>query len=149
MVKLFTVLFSMLIGIASATQTSVTRELTVIYKGSYDGDTIDIEYLGLPTPLNKMRVRIHGIDAPELGVRSRCPAENEMAEKAKALLIASLPSVGSNITIYNFQWDKYGGRILGDLHSVDGQDIKDIMINSTLAYAYNGEGARKDWCNSK
>ena len=125
------------------------RSLQVIYKGAYDGDTIDIEYPQLPVPLNKMRVRIHGIDTPELSIRSRCPSESDIAERAKDLLISSLPPVGSSITIFNFQWDKYGGRILGDVHTDDGKDIKDIMILSGYAYNYNGEGLRKDWCSSK
>ena len=139
------IMYSVSIGTFAAS----TTQITAIFNGVYDGDTIDIQYIGLPAPLNKMRVRIKGIDTPEIGRPSRCPLESDLAIKAKNQLVSFMPVIGQPITIYSIQWDNYGGLILGELHTVDGQNVKELMISSALAYAYAGEGQRKDWCVSQ
>ena len=78
----------------------------VVYKDVYDGDTINVIYDGLPVPLQKMRIRLAGIDTPEIGAHAHCSAEAEAAEASRDYLKSLLPPVDSVITISNYSWDK-------------------------------------------
>ncbi len=89
-----------------------------------DGDTLE---------LDGERVRIHGIDAPELkqtceryGVTWPCGAE---ARKALAKWIA-----GRDVECEGEDRDK-AGQLLAKC-SVDGQDVGDWMVSRGLAIAY-------------
>jgi endonuclease YncB( thermonuclease family) len=47
------------------------------------------------------------------------------------------------VTLYG--WDKFGGRVLGDI-IVDGQSVRAGLIANGLAREYYGE-AKQSWCN--
>ena len=42
-------------------------------------------------------------------------------------------------------WDKYGGRVLGDI-ILDGQSLRMMLIQNNLAREYYGE-EKQSWCN--
>ena len=42
-------------------------------------------------------------------------------------------------------WDKFGGRVLGDL-LLDGQSLRQMLIANGYAREYFGE-AKQSWCN--
>ena len=42
-------------------------------------------------------------------------------------------------------WDKYGGRVLGDI-ILDGQSLRALLIQNGYAREYYGE-AKQSWCN--
>jgi endonuclease YncB( thermonuclease family) len=91
-----------------------------------DGDTIVIAAPFLPLPLKpELAVRIYGVDTPEKGHRAQCPQEEHQ------------------VIIYG--WDKFGGRILGDI-LVNGQSIRQGLISNGLAREYYGD-AKQSWCN--
>jgi endonuclease YncB( thermonuclease family) len=100
------------------------------------------KYDVLPAPLNFISVRVLGVDAPEL--HGKCKAEKDKALQAKAFL-KTLIGDSKIITVTNFSWDKYGGRIDADV-SVNGKDVATEMLKSGLVVAYKG-GARRNWCN--
>jgi endonuclease YncB( thermonuclease family) len=52
------------IGLATP-QLPAIWEVKVV--GVYDGDTIRVDVPQMPEPLNHMKVRVRGIDTPELG----------------------------------------------------------------------------------
>lgn len=110
-----------------------------------DGDTIVIAAPFLPAPLKpELAVRIFGVDTPEKGHRAQCPAENERA------LVASnytkqLIAQGGKIQVTLYAWDKFGGRVLGDI-LVNGQSVRAGLIANGLAREYYGE-AKQSWCN--
>jgi endonuclease YncB( thermonuclease family) len=106
-----------------------------------DGDTIEVSaHLWVSLRLST-RVRIRGIDTPEM--RGDCPEEKALAAAARDRL-AEL--AGPSIRITNIEDDKYGGRVVADATATDGSDLAVAMIASNLARTYNGEGARADWC---
>jgi micrococcal nuclease len=108
----------------------------------YDGDTIKSTIPLLPYPLSNVSIRLKGIDTPE--IHGKCQYEKDLAQKAKARL-KDLTQNHQYIKIDNVEWDKYGGRILGDL-ILDGTNVKTLLIQEGLAREYNGE-AKKSWCN--
>lgn len=120
------------------------RYLEMEYIRVYDGDTITVNYPILPSPLNRMRVRVAGIDTPEAGDRARCPVEAEKAEAARVFL-ERLFEDQTVVRVYNFKWDKFGGRVLGDVRVPTG-DVREHMIAAGHAVRYGGTGPRRDWC---
>ena len=46
------------------------------------------------------------------------------------------------VTLYG--WDKFGGRVLGDI-LVNGQSVRAALIQNGLAREYFGE-AKQSWC---
>jgi len=110
-----------------------------------DGDTIVISAPFLPPPLKQeLAVRIYGVDTPEKGFRAKCPQEDERGKQATKFtsnMIAK--SVKRQVTIYD--WDKFGGRILGDI-ILDGHSLRAMLISNGFAREYYGD-AKGSWCN--
>ena len=110
-----------------------------------DGDTVVISASFLPAPLKpELAVRIYGVDTPEKGHRAQCPSEDQRGQAASAFtknLVAK--SVKRQATLYG--WDKFGGRVLGDI-ILDGQSLRAQLIANGFAREYFGE-AKQSWCN--
>jgi len=110
-----------------------------------DGDTIVIAAPFLPAPLKpELAVRIYGVDTPEKGFRAKCPQEDErgkLASKFTTNLVAK--SIKRQVVLYD--WDKFGGRVLGDI-ILDNQSLRGLLIANGFAREYFGE-AKQSWCN--
>ena len=107
----------------------------------YDGDTCYVIAPTLPEPLQKMSVRILGIDTPEM--RAECAEEKKLALKGREFANNMFRSA-EKIEFANLKWDKYGGRVLVDVY-LDGKLYKDEIINAGLARPYDG-GTKESWC---
>ena len=110
-----------------------------------DGDTIVIAAPFLPAPLKpQLAVRIYGVDTPEKGHRAQCPQEAQRAELASNYT-KQLIAQGGKIQVTLYAWDKFGGRVLGDI-IVNGQSVRFGLIANGLAREYYGD-AKQSWCN--
>ena len=110
-----------------------------------DGDTVEFEASFLPDPLpKKLKLRILGIDTPEKGHRAQCPREAELGEKATEMAKRLVLKANKKEIILK-EWDKFGGRVLGDL-ILDGKSMKDSLIAAGLAREYFGD-KKKSWCD--
>jgi len=109
-----------------------------------DGDTIVISARFLPAPLKpELAVRIFGVDTPEKGHRAQCPSEAQRGEAASAWT-RQLVASGTKFQVTLYRWDKFGGRVLGDI-LVDGRSVRQGLIAAGLAREYYGE-AKQSWC---
>ena len=110
-----------------------------------DGDTVEVEADYLPPQLGKkLLIRIVGVDTPEKGFRAKCGRENILSLKAKSFTEEKIKNA-KTIDIKIKSWDKYGGRVLGDV-IIDGQLLSALLLNSKFAISYNGEKKTYDWC---
>ena len=110
-----------------------------------DGDTIVIAATFLPQPLKpELAVRIYGVDTPEKGHRAQCPAEAQRGEMATQYT-KQLVQSGQRFQVTLYGWDKFGGRVLGDI-IVNGQSVRAGLIANGLAREYYGD-AKQSWCN--
>ena len=109
-----------------------------------DGDTVEFEAPFLPEPLPPvLSLRILGVDTPEKGGRAKCSSESVAGEHATEftkLAIANSRTYRIDIS----KWDKFGGRVLGDV-IIDGKSLHQMLIDNNLAREYHGE-AKKSWC---
>lgn len=109
-----------------------------------DGDTIVISAPFLPAPLKpQLAVRIYGTDTPEKGHRAQCPKEAQMGEMASQFT-KKMVEQGQQFQVVLYGWDKFGGRVLGDI-LVNGQSVRAALIINGLAREYYGE-AKQSWC---
>lgn len=111
-----------------------------------DGDTIKIILSPLKDypPLDNVSIRILGIDTPEHDWRAKCLLEKELGLKAKQHVI-DLIGNAKRIKVTNYKWDKYGGRIDGNV-SINSIDIGQSLIDNNLARPYTGKGPKSNWC---
>ncbi|TQF29297.1 nuclease [Bradyrhizobium sp. UNPA324] len=87
-----------------------------------------------------VRVRLRGIDAPEL--KASCQEELDKAEAAARALRDLLGQGG--VTISNLGPDKYG-RVLADVATRRTANLSAALLAGGFARSYNG-GHRDGWC---
>ncbi len=106
----------------------------------YDGDTFTADVDVWPGQVNRVHVRIVGIDAPEIRTRNAC--EKALAIKARDAMRGILAR--GKVTLTQIRLGKYAGRMLATV-LVDGADAGAEMIRRGLARVYHG-GKRLPWC---
>ena len=100
-----------------------------------DGDTFR---------LGKRKIRIRGIDAPEVSEKARCPKEAQMGDAAIERLLDLLNDAPFVMTgRANNSVDQYG-RELRNLESDGGRDIGEVLIREGLVRKYRGR--KESWC---
>ena len=131
------------VAIAVKTPTGATYDANILRVS--DGDTIVIAAPFLPQPLKpELAIRIYGVDTPEKGFRAQCPSEAQRGEAASAFTKAAVAQATQRQIIL-MDWDKYGGRVLGDV-LLNGQSLRQMLIAQGFAREYYGE-AKTSWCN--
>lgn len=109
-----------------------------------DGDTVAFQAPFLPAPLKpELSIRVFGVDTPEKGFRAQCESENARGQAATAFTKAAVAQATKR-QIVLMDWDKYGGRVLGDL-LLDGRSLRVMLIQNGFAREYYGE-AKQSWC---
>jgi micrococcal nuclease len=114
----------------------------------YDGDTCTIVYFTAHdncTPI-KLRLRLYGIDTPER--RGKSEKERTLALQAKKFLENAV--LNKCVYIKLFKWDKWGGRVLGELYQLQENKIVEPSVNqqlvdAKLAVQYDGRRKTMDW----
>ena len=108
-----------------------------------DGDTFEARVHLWPGHDLTTRVRLRGVDAPEL--KARCDNERVKPEAATAVLRTLLSD--RDISIWNVGPDKYFGRIVAEAGTPRTPDISNALIAKGVARAYAG-GHRDGWCSA-
>jgi endonuclease YncB( thermonuclease family) len=110
-----------------------------------DGDTVAFQANFLPPPLKQeLSIRVFGVDTPEKGHRAMCPSEDQRGQAATAFTKNAITKAQKR-QVAIADWDKYGGRVLGDI-LLDGQSLRTMLIQNGFAREYYGE-AKTSWCN--
>jgi endonuclease YncB( thermonuclease family) len=110
-----------------------------------DGDTVVIAAPFLPQPLKpELAVRIFGVDTPEKGFRGQCDSEKQRGEAA-SVFTKNLVKASTQRQVVLYGWDKFGGRVLGDI-ILNGQSLRSQLIANGFAREYYGD-AKQSWCN--
>jgi endonuclease YncB( thermonuclease family) len=139
---LLTLLLIPCLAVAQKTPKGVTYDAQIVRIN--DGDTVVIAAPFLPAPLKpELAVRIFGVDTPEKGFRAQCPQEDARGKAATEFTKSAIEaSQKRQVVLYN--WDKFGGRVLGDI-ILDGKSLRQGLIANGFAREYFGE-AKTSWC---
>jgi len=132
-----------LLAFAQKTPQGVTYDAKIVRVN--DGDTVVIAAPFLPAPLKpELAVRIFGVDTPEKGFRAQCPSEDQRGQAATAFTKNAVATTQKHQVIL-YGWDKFGGRVLGDL-ILNGVSLRAELIKNGYAREYFGD-AKQTWCN--
>ncbi len=132
-----------LVAFAQKTPQGVTYDAQIVRVN--DGDTVVIAAPFLPAPLKpELAVRIFGVDTPEKGFRAQCPSEDARGQAATEFTKKAV-SASTQRQVVLYGWDKFGGRVLGDI-ILNGQSLRTMLIKNGFAREYFGE-AKQSWCN--
>jgi endonuclease YncB( thermonuclease family) len=111
-----------------------------------DGDTVEFSAPFLPAPLKpKLAVRVFGVDTPEKGFRAKCESEAKRGADATAFT-KKVISESKTARVAIIDWDKFGGRVLGDIILDNNVSLRGLLIQNGFAREYYGE-AKQSWCN--
>jgi endonuclease YncB( thermonuclease family) len=128
---------------AQKTPQGVTYDAQIIRVS--DGDTVVISAPFLPAPLKpELAVRIYGVDTPEKGFRGQCESEKQRGEAASQFTKKAV-SASTQRQVVLYGWDKFGGRVLGDI-ILNGRSLRTMLITNGFAREYYGD-AKQSWCN--
>jgi endonuclease YncB( thermonuclease family) len=106
-----------------------------------DGDTFEARVRVWPGLDVDTKVRLRGIDAPEL--HARCADEHTKAEAARVALETILAEGG--VALSRVGIDKYGGRVDAVASTRTTADVSTAMLGGGWARNYDG-GRRGTWC---
>lgn len=105
-----------------------------------DGDTVQMVVKRGDNWFESHRVRLSGIDAPEIHPKKDSKTYNEEKEagfKSKKALEDKLASDGNFVKVDFDKDDKYGRR-LGTLFTRKGENLNQWMLDNGYAYSYDG-----------
>lgn len=109
-----------------------------------DGDTLVVDAFIWPnTRASDVSIRIRGIDTPER--RGKCSQERALAKQATDIMAQTF-APGQQVYITQVETGKYGGRYIASVRSLAGLDWAAFIQRQGLAAAYEGRGAKQDWC---
>lgn len=106
-----------------------------------DGDTFEAKVHLWPGLDLMTRVRLRGIDEPEL--KASCAQEARLADAA-TLALRKLLEEG-DVAIYNIGPDKYSGRVVADAATRRTPNISAALLKAGHVRSYQG-GRRDGWC---
>jgi endonuclease YncB( thermonuclease family) len=109
-----------------------------------DGDTFEARVHVWPGLDVTTKVRLRGIDTPEL--KAKCPQELRQAEAAREALRALLAD--GEVGIFGVGLDKYAGRVVADAATKTTPSVSQALLASGLARQYAG-GRRAGWCEAR
>ena len=142
--KKFLLLLALLPCLAFAQKEKAGVTYDVVLTRVIDGDTVAFQANWLPEPLKKeLSIRVFGVDTPEKSFRAKCPSEAARGEAATAFTKQTI-NASTKRQIIMMDWDKYGGRVLGDV-LLDGKSLRQQLIANGFAREYYGE-AKTSWC---
>ncbi len=107
-----------------------------------DGDTIEARVHVWMGQELVTRVRLKNIDAPE--IKGACGHERDMALASRDRLAALIAA--PDIMLVDVRPDKYFGRVVARVLTMDGTDAGARLLSDGLARPYGG-GRRDSWCD--
>src|SRR5262245_45649540 len=91
-----------------------------------DGDTFEARVQVWPGLALTTKVRLRGIDAPELN--GRCAEERSKGEAARAALTAIVAE--PDLLVFRISLDKYGGRVLAAAATARTPDVAEALLST-------------------
>jgi endonuclease YncB( thermonuclease family) len=124
---------------------SIVAALRAVYPAEVlrvlDGDTFEARVRLWPGLESVIKIRLRGIDAPEM--KARCEEERSKALAARDALQAILDQ--GEVGVSAVTLDKYGGRVVADASTRATPDVSAALLGANLVRSYSG-GRRETWC---
>lgn len=111
----------------------------------HDGDTVDVDLdLGFDITFH-IALRIFGVDCPELNTSAGKKVRDILTES-----LAMMRDRGIALHVSSNEWDKYGGRVVGDiLLGLSQTPISSRLLLLKLAQPYTGDVKKTPWTDAE
>ncbi len=111
----------------------------------YDGDTFTV-LIPFGGEFLKLKIRLLGIDTPELNPRGKGTTETITEKEAAKVVRDNVKELilGKQMNVKLTKWDKYGGRVNGELYISGDYTLSDHLYIKGYAKKYNG-GKKEEW----
>jgi micrococcal nuclease len=116
-----------------------TKKYSIQLNRVIDGDSLDIDIdLGFGIVLQNRRLRLEGVDTPEL--RTSDEEEKQFGLRAKSFVVDWCSKRNLNLVVKNHgdEYDKFG-RILGQVEDNEGNNLVTDIISNYHGVAYHGQ----------
>lgn len=118
-----------------------------------DGDTIELGVELWPGLVQRVNIRLDGINTPEKRINTKKIKDQGKRDRAICEKIAGVAATEftqafvekGSITVDDVRNGKFAGRVLGNVF-VDGNSLADALLASGHARLYGG-GKRQPWCD--
>ncbi|MBL4781757.1 MAG: thermonuclease family protein [Porticoccaceae bacterium] len=118
-----------------------------------DGDTIELGVELWPGLIQRVNIRLDGINTPEKRINTKKIKDQGKRDRAICEKIAGVAATEftqafvekGSITVDDVRNGKFTGRVLGNVF-VDGNSLADALLASGHARLYGG-GKRQPWCD--
>ncbi len=107
-----------------------------------DGDTIEVRAQIWLEQEILVKVRLAGIDAPELN--AVCEEARRTAQQARDLVVQEVG--GARVLLVRIRGDKYFGRVVGHVTTPKGEDLSSLLLAAGLAVPYSGGRRAPQMC---
>ncbi len=108
-----------------------------------DGDTVEVDVMVWPGLVQRIKLRLAGVNTPEKRGRGVSLCEKVAAKRATDFTRRFVKYV-AQVIVSGVKLGKFAGRVLGKI-SVNGRDLGDALVAAGLARPYSG-GRREAWC---
>lgn len=100
----------------------------------HDGDSITVQRMDSD---EKIKIRLYGIDAPELpgGGKDGKWMAQPYSKKSRDLVRSLLPD-GSKVSVVDMGFDKYSRTLAGVVSLPDGKVVQEELLRTGLAWVY-------------
>jgi len=111
--------------------------------GVVDGDTVDLRLdMGFQIEY-RIRIRLLGLDTPE-----KTGPQKVAGLAVKDWVTRWYAAQKGPLYLVSKEWDKFGGRVLGDIQLQDGTSLTAVLIKKGLGRPYQGD-AKKPWTKAE
>lgn len=129
-----------LLVLASTASAGPTTTIIAHVESVIDGDTVVATAFPWPDLLVRTKVRLAGIDTPEMN--TACQRERAVAAKQTLEALVGAQS----IWLTEVQHDKYAGRVVAQVAMHDGTDVSATLVAKGVAKRWDGRGPKPQWC---
>jgi endonuclease YncB( thermonuclease family) len=129
-----------LILLASTASAAPTTTIIAHVESVVDGDTVVATAYPWPDLMVRTKVRLAGIDTPEMS--TACQRDRAVAAKRELEALVGTQS----IWLTEVEHDKYAGRVVAKVGTQDGADVSDALVAKGVAKRWDGRGPKPDWC---
>lgn len=109
-----------------------------------DGDTVELDVQLWPGLVQRINLRLAGINTPESRGRHLSACEREAARAATTFTLKFLEDADT-LHVHDIRLGKFAGRVLGRIRA-HGKDLGAALVGAGLARPYDG-GHRGPWCD--
>jgi len=140
MIRFAAILLALVVAFPANAKNTISGPLEARVLRVIDGDTIEVAARVWLDLMVTTRVRLVGIDTPE--IKGKCQREKDLARAARQF---TERLAGKVVYLRRVTYDKYAGRVLAEVMTVTGDDIGKALILEGVARPYDG-GKRQGWC---